>query len=96
MPAMTMSTRPVCSEGSICAKAISCHSTLDAELLGDRLAELDVEAHQLVGRRVLVGDRRVVRLRRDDELAGLLDAVRQACAGDGERGEPASKRRSER
>ncbi len=50
---------------------------LDAELLGDGLAQLDVEAGERIGGGVLEGDRRIVRLGRDDELAGGLDPLRQ-------------------
>jgi hypothetical protein len=81
-----MSTRPVCSEGSIWAKAVSCHSIVTPSSLAIASPTSMSKPGKLVGRRVLEDDRRVVRLRRDDDLAGGLDPVRQGLRLGGERG----------
>jgi hypothetical protein len=50
---------------------------LDAQAFGQRIAQVIVEAGQLVGGRVLEIHRRIVRHDRDDDLALGLDAGRQ-------------------
>ena len=60
-----------------CAKAISSHLDAHPEYPRDLGDEVDIEAAPLIGRRVLVGHRRIGRLDADHEGLGSLDLLRQ-------------------
>ena len=75
----TMSNRLASSAAKIESHGVSTNSTLHAELLGDRLGDVDVVADEFAGRRIVVAERGVHTLGADAQHAGRFHLVLRRC-----------------